>query len=495
MHPERDVGAVMADVHEVDNAQHEPESDSGSALILALVMIILAAIIVVPALNYTMSVTMSGRSVHQKVSRSEAVKGGLRTVLADGKGLYQACKSAGLTQPVTLASPGLSVGVSTTCTTTADTLAEDPNNLWMAAASTWVGSVLPAGLSGTMYSGSGNANPTLWLNDTSISSDGNKVWTPQLPVIPTDLRSNAGYGMPSAYGACRVYFPGKYTDPLVLTANSNYYFVSGVYYFENTFRVSGDAKVVVGLGATEGCTDDLDAVSYGDYSAPFNHNQSGAGATFVFGAAGRLVFDDVTPSTTGAGPSLTFNKRLVSPTETGVLSSEGVSVMSVNGVLSGPAITDLNLPQIFVPAPMEASTPPTPASGVTFKPSTLVPTVAPALPSLPIVDVNLTGVNPVHLDIESYIATPQATVNVATAPTAVANKNVSLVGGVLAANIVVSFDRPATFAMGLVNQVVQKTFKIVSTTTSGVPTVSATAVVKVNDTGDYAIGSYVVQTI
>jgi hypothetical protein len=42
---------------------------------------------------------------------------------------------------------------------------------------------------------------------------------------------------------------------------------------------------------------------------------------------------------------------------------------------------------------------------------------------------------------------------------------------------------------------VQKTFKIVSTTLSGDPMVSATAVVKVNDTGDYAIGSYVVQTI
>ena len=477
---------------------HEPavdgDRDSGTALILALVMIILAAVIVIPSLEYTMTVTKSGRSVQEKVMRAEAVKGGLRTVLANGKGLYQACQSAGLTTSVALASPGLDVPVDTTCTTTADTLAEDPNNLWYAATSTWVGSVLPAGLSGSMYPNSGSTDPTAWQADTSIASDGNKVWTPQLPVIPTDLRSNAGFGMPSAYGACRVYFPGKYTDPINLTANSNYYFVSGVYYFENTFHVSGDAKVVLGLGATEGCTDDLDAVSYADYSAPFNHNQSGAGATFVFGANGRLVVDNATPAGAGGGPSLTFNKRLVAPTETGVLSSEGVSIMSVNGVLSGSAIADLNQPEIFVPRPMEASNPPDFASATTFKPSLLVPTVAPAPPSAAIVDINLTTASAVTVDIEGYVATPQGTINVTTAPGMTAGKSVTIVGGVLGAIINVSADRPQVFAMGLINQVVQKTFKIISKTHSGIPQVSATAIVKVNDTGDYAIGSYVVQT-
>ena len=184
--------------------------------------------------------------------------------------------------------------------------------------------------------------------------------------------------------------------------------------------------------------------------------------------AGRLVVDNVTPSTTGTGATLTINKRLVAPTETGVLSSEGVSIMSVNGVLSGTTITDLNQPQIFVPAPMVATTPPTPASGTTFKPSTLVPTVAPALPAPAIVDINLSGASPTTVDIESYIATPQGTVNVTTAPGATAGKSVSMLGGVLGANINVSVDRPATFVMGLVNQVVQKTFKIVSTTTSGI---------------------------
>ena len=477
-------------------ASTESDRDEGAALILALVMIILAAVIVIPALNYTMTVTKSGRSVQNKVLRSEAVKGGLRTVLANGKGLYQACKGSSLSLAVTLASPGLDVPVNTSCTTTNDTLAQDPNGLWLAGASTWVGSVLPTGMSGATYAGSGQANPQQWPVDSTATATGNKVWAPLLPATPLDLRSTTPYNMPTAYGACKVFFPGKYTDPLTLTANSNYYFVSGVYYFENTFRVSGDAKVVVGLGATEGCTDDLDSVSYADYSAPFNHNQSGAGATFVFGGAGRLVVDNVTAATS-TGPSLTFNKRLVAPTETGVKSSENVSIMSVNGTLSGTTIGNLDQPQIYVPAATVSTSPPSVASGSTLKPSTLVPTVAPAPQSFPIIDINLSGAATTNVDIESYIATPQGIVSVIDAAGATAGKTVKLVGGILGAQIVVSVDRPATFAMGLVNQVVQKTFKIVSTTdpSIGSPKVSATAVVKVNDTGDYAITSYVVQTI
>ena len=117
------------------------EGDDGTALILALVLMLIGSLIVLPALEYVMTVTKSGRGVENKVERAEAVKGGLRTVLADGKGLYKACKDAGLTQPVTLASPGLNVGVVTSCTTTKDTLAEDPGSLWYAGASTWAGSI------------------------------------------------------------------------------------------------------------------------------------------------------------------------------------------------------------------------------------------------------------------------------------------------------------------------------------------------------------------
>jgi Tfp pilus assembly protein PilX len=467
------------------------DRDEGAALIIALVMIVIAAMIVLPRLTYVMTVTQSGRVVHNKASRAEAVKGGLRTALADGKGLYKACAGSSLSSAVGLASPGMQVPVDTSCTTMTQTFAQAPADLWFAAATTWTGSLLPTGLSGTVYPYSGDIDKTKWTpGNTSATATGSKIFAPDLPIIPTDLRSNAGYGMPAGFGACRVFFPGKYTDPLNLTANSNYFFVSGVYYFENTVRFSGDAQVVIGDGVTTGCASDLDAVSYADYSGNFVHHQSGAGATFIFGGPARLVVDDATLSTTGNGVSVKFNKRLVGDTEADVLSTRNVSIMSVNGIANGPNIDPVNLPQLFVPAPLVSGAP---ASTTTFQPSILVPTVAPSPPTLPIVDFNVVGLKPVTLAVDSYVAVPQGAVQVSVLPTATAGKTVSMVGGVLAAQLNATAVRPASFTVGLVNQVVQRTFKIVAKTKSGTPSISATALVKVNDTGDYRVVSYVVQ--
>ena len=75
------------------------------------------------------------------------------------------------------------------------------------------------------------------------------------------------------------------------------------------------------------------------------------------------------------------------------------------------------------------------------------------------------------------------------------NKNISFGGGVLTAQIAVTGAAPATFQMGLLNPVVQKTFKIVTETLSGSPRVRSTALVQVNETGGNAINSWVVETI
>ena len=76
-----------------------------------------------------------------------------------------------------------------------------------------------------------------------------------------------------------------------------------------------------------------------------------------------------------------------------------------------------------------------------------------------------------------------------------ANKNISFGGGVLTAQIGVTGTPPAAFQMGLLNPVVQKTFKIVTETTSGSPKLISTALVQVNETGGNAVNSWVVQTI
>ena len=44
-----------------------------------------------------------------------------------------------------------------------------------------------------------------------MAEDG-KIWLPNLPSRALNLRSNAGHLMPTGYPACRVYFPGTYTD-------------------------------------------------------------------------------------------------------------------------------------------------------------------------------------------------------------------------------------------------------------------------------------------
>jgi hypothetical protein len=72
-----------------------------------------------------------------------------------------------------------------------------------------------------------------------------------------------------------------------------------------------------------------------------------------------------------------------------------------------------------------------------------------------------------------------------------AAKNISFGGGVLTGTIGVSTDKPATLQIGLLNSIVQKTFKIVSQTTNANPRVTATALVQVNQTGGYAINSWV----
>ena len=91
-------------------------------------------------------------------------------------------------------------------------------------------------------------------------SETGKVWLPNLPTHGLNVRAAAGSPMPAGYPACTVYFPGTYVDPLVLTGPT--YFTSGIYYFENTVTIQNGADVVVGGGATPGCTSDQEAIFY-----------------------------------------------------------------------------------------------------------------------------------------------------------------------------------------------------------------------------------------
>jgi hypothetical protein len=476
---------------------HEPEHDGevtddrdrGGALILALVMIILGATVVLPTLSYTMAVTRQSRVAMTRTAGDEAVKGGLRTALADPGKLYLECQGGSRTTVHPIASA--IANVSTSCSWLSEAYARDSTQIPYSVATVQAGSTVPpdAWPAGTSYPSSGNSATHAWVADTTPTSTGSKILAPYLPAHALSHPSPTGYPMPAPFPACTVFFPGTYLNPVTITSATPTFFASGIYYFESTVTISGSAKVVVGDGATEGCTSDQEA-AFNAINAPVNHNITGVGATLIFGAAGRLVINDSTP---GTGVSVKFNNRYVGATDVSTASSAGVSIMTVNGVLSSPDIVDLDLPgQLYVPGSMLGGATPSPATSPEFNPSTNVSSADPLAPALPIVDITLSTAEPVTVLIPGYTSAPQGTVNVnTTTPAAAAAKDIEVGGGVLAAQAIISTQRPATFIFGAINAVVQKTFKIVTTTTDARSV--STAVVQVNSIGTYYVNSWEVQ--
>jgi hypothetical protein len=471
--------------------------DEGSALMFAMVFVLLGSLMIVPLLTYSSVVLKSGRTQGAKANRAEAVRGSLRVALADAGKLYAACDGSGMTAAHELASPDLGVPVHTECTTVGFKPELNPADLRVAMATTQAGSLVPLGTQGAPYAGSGNANPDAWIVDSTNTSAGNKIYLPYLPTHGLNHPANGGYMMPSWAGSCRVYFPGTYDSPVNISDGIPTFFTSGVYYFESTVTFGPGANVVVGDGAIEGCASSSEAAFYA-VNAPTSIHISGIGGTFIFGATGRLI---VTDGGTANGPSLRFNSRLVDSTDVGYKVSAGVSIVSVNGVAAGAtSSSELNLPgQLHVPKSLTEANPgdavaPVDAASTNYKASTLVPTVLPAAPAAPIIDVQLTGTSTTTLYVPGYVGVPQGTISVQVGAGMGANKSVQLLGGVLAAQITQTVDLPADNQLGIINRVVQQTFKLVAKTTSGKPQMVSIAIVQINDFGEAAINSWVTTT-
>ncbi len=140
------------------------------------------------------------------------------------------------------------------------------------------------------------------------------------------------------------------------------------------------------------------------------------------------------------------------------------------------------------------ATAPVDAASTSYHPSTLVPTLTgPAVPA--VIDIVLTGPGATTLYVPGYTNVAQGAINVSVAPGMGADKSIQLLGGVLAAKVTQSIDMPADNQLGIVNRIVQKTFKLVSITTSGTPVVSSIAIVQVNDYGEFAVNSWVTTTV
>lgn len=125
--------------------------------------------------------------------------------------------------------------------------------------------------------------------------------------------------------------------------------------------------------------------------------------------------------------------------------------------------------------------------------------VAPYEPD-PIVDINLPATHRAVIDIPGYISVPQGILRVVNPHglgTEDDDSTVDVTGGIMAAALRVDDPRdvpgPLLAPIGIVNPLVQRTFRITSTTTSGTPVVTSTAIVQINQNGAYAVNSWVVQ--
>jgi hypothetical protein len=503
------MNSIRLELQRIRSLREQSNEDEGSALILALVIIIVATLIVTPMLGYAVAVTHASRLVDTKAQRLEAVKGGLRTALADPTALFKACNSpnAGLSLNPTLASPQLSIATKTTCALMGVNYSEDVSKRPYGVVSVQAGVPLPAAYTPSaanvhsVYPGSGQAGETVWRNtNTSQIRAADTIWTPNLPVHALSPRSATPYAMPIDFGACNVYFPGTYVDPIVISNSTPTYFASGIYYFENTVTITGNANVVVGGGTIEGCTSDQFAAFYA-VNAPSTHNITGLGSTFVFGMAGRLIVNNSVAFTGGAGTSanLIFNQRYVSATDTNTLPSATVNIMSVNGELLNSdlanTVTDLVRPGVLSVPYSAAPTGTTTFGAATlnkYRPSTLVPPALPGPDSLPIIDVNLTAATPMTITVPGYVDVPQGRFSIAIGTGLGTNDSINFQGGVLARTIEIPGDSPAKFSIGVAEVVTQLVLRIKTITTSGTPLVTSDAVLQVNANGAYAINSWAV---
>ena len=327
------------------------QRDRGAVLPMVLVTAVIGMLVVLPLLDYAITLYKSNTLLVDKTSRIEGARAGLRTLLADPQGLYEQCGNAGTTTPVQLAQIDLDVTASSKCFLIGTGVANDPTALRYGNIVTQSGRTVPAGLQGTVAPESGAASPTAWQASTTEFPQQDKIWNPNLPVHSLDPRSKDPFEMPKADPAdptCHVYFPGTYLDRLEIDDLT--FFMSGIYYFEEDVIVEEGADVVVGEGYNTGCTTDQDAAFYA-IGAPATHNSTGKGATFVFGDDARFVVDD----SDGSGDrSIVFNQRYVGSNETSVLSSAGVSIMTVNGKASAPGgrltASDIDVPMSYVGA-------------------------------------------------------------------------------------------------------------------------------------------------
>lgn len=333
--------------------------DEGAVLPLVLVLILVGALVVVPLMSYAIAVLRSNTVLSERTKSIEAAKGAVRVALGDPLEVFQRCAGGGTPVANPVVVNDITVGL--TCSEVdvpVGPLAALGYDIPANLVALQLGAEIPDELTGLTRRSSAAVPPYPatgpgWWQDPSwtarewatLQDDG--IWVPDLPRFPAATRSSTPFAMPAGFN-CQVFLPGHYTDPLVLT--DNVYFASGVYYFEEPITVSSGADVVVGYGLADffdlgsECADDIQ-VAANLIAPPATFDINGGGATWVFGANGRLVIDDETATD---DIRIRFNQRYAAEDRGGRL-----SIITVNGddAVAGAdhLVTDVNLvPRSFV---------------------------------------------------------------------------------------------------------------------------------------------------
>lgn len=326
-------------------------SDRGSVLMLVLVMVVISALLIIPVMTYSVTVMKANSVLSVKTQRFEAVKSGLRTSLYDPLELYRQCdEEVGAKAIGSIDVNGMQVDSSCQLVGYANTVLGD--HLRFGLVATEMGQTIAPALKGKKFASTGAPGDWVGLTTSTFEDPGNtdawdKIWLPDVPTHPRTVRTRVeGHNMPSGYGGCKVYFPGKYVDDIVLDGET--FFASGIYYFEGDVTVVGGADVVVGDGRTQGCASSQEAVFFADPPLPPGqpHNITGFGATWLFGGEGRLVISNANNQPL----HFDFNRRYVDDPNSD--SSLFVSIASINGDIDGLGnFVDYNDPG-FVQVPM-----------------------------------------------------------------------------------------------------------------------------------------------
>ena len=303
--------------------------DEGAVLPLILVLTIVAALVVLPVMSYTLTVLRSNKVVSERTKDLEAVKGGLRVALAELTDVFNTCDStAGTDLAMDPVVNGMTVDNRCALVEEIGPLEALGYEVPTGAVALQLGASVPITFSGTTAA-SGPVPPypvspdraDWWSGQESVAAAAGTIWMPRLPRVASVDRAPIPFDMPAGFG-CKVFLPGRYDDPITISTGQ-VYFASGVYSFSEPVTIEGDADVVVGYGLEDfgtGCADDIQ-IATNVLGEPGTFAIDGGGATWVFGGNGRLVVDDATGS-----PSVRFNQRYAEESTGG-----RISIMTVNG--------------------------------------------------------------------------------------------------------------------------------------------------------------------